>query len=141
VVICCPPSADNPPPNTVAVHCNTNERRVWVQRGSAAKKQILFSSTFDAVLSNASPSDCYASAAEPAVSLACEGKIGCLLCIGPASAMKEACVFGGGEGCGRGDESARVDSALASRVIREMVRRSQGQTLHLSVVQASSRLL
>ena len=119
------------------MQCNVGERRVWVQRGAGPQKQIIFSSTFDSVLSgDVTPPEMYKTAAEPAVAAASDGKVGCLLCIGPASAIKEASVFGQGA-----DPSDPDQMALAARSLCEMVKLAKGRALTISVVQASDAAL
>lgn len=90
---------------------------MWVQRGAGPTKQIIFSSTFDSVLSGeAGPNELYTTTAEPSVTAASEGKVGCVLCIGPASEEKKAAVFGGPL-----DVSAEDQMGIAARAISEMV--------------------
>ena len=118
VVIRCPPSKAKTSANAVAVQCSAPERRVWVQRGAGPTKQIIFSSTFDSVLSGeVGPKELFATVAEPSVAVAADGKVGCVLCIGPASPEKEASLF-----AGPFDAAAIDQMPIAARSICEMVR-------------------
>lgn len=131
VLIHCPPPKNNPQPTEVTVQSNIAERRVWVQRGSGDQKQIIYSSTFDAVISgDTSPSELYAQVAEQAVAAAIEGKLGCVLCLGQASALKEVSLFSE-----LFSQPSSGQLTIAAKCLCEMLARSKGQTVAISLIQ------
>ena len=111
------------------VGCNADERKAWAHRGA----QILFSSTFDAVLpSSLKPSLVYAGVAEAAAAHAAGGGLGCVICMGLQASSKGSTLGQLPAAGGSGARESEELGVVARAVVRLL---AAGHTLSLSAVQ------
>ena len=95
VINCGAPSADadeSAASGRWALKSNPNERKVWVERGDGSARKIVFSSTFDAVLTaEADGSEqLHEAALSAAVATCLEGKLGIVVCVGSDADQRAA---------------------------------------------------
>ena len=111
------------------VGCNADERKAWAHRGA----QILFSSTFDAVLpSSLKPSLVYAGVAEAAAAHAAGGGLGCVICMGLQASSKGS-TLGQLPAAGGGGARESEELGVVARAVVRLL--AAGHTLSLSAVQ------
>lgn len=123
----------------LTVKCNCEERRVWVQRVSNGSKQIVFSSTFDTVISSPSQdARLYDSVIKSSVQVAAEGRDAFIVCLGAAHSDKENTLFGA---LARGDSSEEL--SMAKLAMQDLLRagKAAGQQLTLSVAEVYFEVL